>query len=197
MSKSPVFSRFKFAFHPSVSKFYVSSKTYFSRYPDENPEVKYIATGALVMNRLSNPARILLIQRATKDSMPNLWETPGGGCDDDDQSILHAVARELSEEAGLTATKIGPQVGDSYVFHTRGGKTVRKFSFLVDVETGAHGQIDITLDRNEHQNYVWATEEEIKALKANDIRLEFATTMQKQTVLQVFEVLRATDKSTK
>jgi len=58
----------------------------------------------------SNPPRVLLIQRAAHDSMPLRWETPGGGCDDDDISILHSCARELFEEARLRATTIGPLV---------------------------------------------------------------------------------------
>lgn len=44
--------------------------------------------------------------------LPGCWEIPGGGCDDDDESILHAVARELWEEVGLTTTRIGPLVGN-------------------------------------------------------------------------------------
>ncbi|KAL6895368.1 hypothetical protein HDV57DRAFT_511976 [Trichoderma longibrachiatum] len=32
--------------------------------------------------------RVLLVQRAAHDSMPNLWETPGGAVDAGDASIL-------------------------------------------------------------------------------------------------------------
>ncbi len=48
-------------------------------------------------------ARILLLQRAPTDSMPLRWEIPGGACDLEDESLLHAAARELREEAGLRA----------------------------------------------------------------------------------------------
>jgi 8-oxo-dGTP pyrophosphatase MutT (NUDIX family) len=39
--------------------------------------------------------------------MPGRQEIPGGGVDDDDESILHAVERELWEEAALTAFSMG------------------------------------------------------------------------------------------
>ncbi|KXJ87938.1 hypothetical protein Micbo1qcDRAFT_215248 [Microdochium bolleyi] len=56
------------------------------------------------------PPRVLLVQRAPHDSMPLKWEVPGGGCDEDDPSILHSCARELLEEAGLRATAVGPLI---------------------------------------------------------------------------------------
>ncbi|KAJ1323654.1 8-oxo-dGTP diphosphatase [Microdochium nivale] len=54
------------------------------------------------------PPRVLLVQRAPHDSMPLKWEIPGGGSDDDDPSVLYACARELQEESGLRATRVGP-----------------------------------------------------------------------------------------
>ena len=38
--------------------------------------------------------------------MPLLWEVPGGACDFEDESLLHAVARELCEESGLRARRV-------------------------------------------------------------------------------------------
>ena len=62
--------------------------------------------------------RILLVQRAATDSMPLLWEVPGGACDAEDESLLHAVARELWEESGLRAravrTLVAPPPGGRY-----------------------------------------------------------------------------------
>ncbi len=37
-------------------------------------------------------------------------EIPGGKMDDTDETILHAAARELKEETGLTATRAVRQV---------------------------------------------------------------------------------------
>src|SRR5947209_1199950 len=104
-----------FRIHPSASSFTDSQPAYLSKHSD--PRYNYLATGALVFNT-SDPSlpRILLIQRSADDSMPNRWEIPGGGCDDEDESILYSVARELWEEAGLRAKSISRPVGKAHFF---------------------------------------------------------------------------------
>ena len=150
---------------------------------------RFIAVASLTFDTLD---RILLIQRAANDSMPNLWEVPGGGCDDEDPSILYGVARELWEETGLLATHIGPHVDDGYVFQTRSGNVVCKYHFLADVETGdgidkdQHGWIKVKLDPKEHQSYVWATSEEVDVGQAGEVPLNFTTTKQKEVIQQAF-----------
>jgi 8-oxo-dGTP pyrophosphatase MutT (NUDIX family) len=185
-------SVFNFTSHPSTSSFAASSQTYLSNHP--SAYYQYIATGALVFDhhRSSDPApRILLIQRAEGDSMPGRWEIPGGGCDDDDDSILHAVARELWEEAGLQAARVGPLVGTPHVFVSRSGKLVGKFNFLVEAgEPTAEGWLDVTLDPVEHQRFVWASEEEVRARAVGDVELSFTTTDLEETVLEAFRLRR-------
>lgn len=182
MPKAP---EFKFSTHPSASDFLVPSQSHFSQRPEGREQYQYLATGAVVFDK-SNPPRILLIQRAANDSMPNLWETPGGACDDEDETILHGVARELWEEAGLMATRIGPQVGAGYVFHTRSGKTVSKHTFIAEVDSE-----EVRLDPAEHQRHLWATEEECKKRKAGDVAFEFTHRNQEEVVLQAFEIYRS------
>jgi 8-oxo-dGTP pyrophosphatase MutT (NUDIX family) len=160
-----------------------------STHPGEKFEYHFIATGALVFDA-STPERILLIQRAAHDSMPGQWEIPGGACDKEDPSILDGAARELWEETGLTASSIGPQVGDGHFFLTRSGKLVCKFNFLVDVEKDVDGKWDVKLDPNEHQNYVWTTEEEVKARRTGDVDLKFTTREQEAVVLEAFRARR-------
>lgn len=180
---------FNFTLHPSVAPFAVPSETYLSIHTGEEFKCNFIATGALVFDA-STPERILLIQRAAHDSMSSRWEIPGGGCDNEDASILHGVARELLEEAGLTAVSIGPPVGGGQSFLSRSGKLVGKFSFLVDAEKGVDGKLHVNLDPNEHQNYVWATEEEVKARKVDTTELEFTTKEQEAVVLEAFKARR-------
>jgi 8-oxo-dGTP pyrophosphatase MutT (NUDIX family) len=183
---------FNFTTHPSTLSFAVPCEAYLSTHSGEKSQYDFIATGALVFDT-SMPERILLIQRATHDSMPSRWEIPGGGCDKEDPSILHSVARELWEEAGLTAASIGPQVGDGHFFLTRSGKRVCKFNFLVTAENGAGGKLDVKLDPREHQNYVWASEEEVKAQKVGDMNLKFTTREQEAVVLEAFQARRETN----
>lgn len=139
--------------------------------------------------------------------MPNLWETPGGACDDADETILHGVARELAEETGLVARRIGPRVGGGYVFRTSRGLVVEKVNFLVEVEGngdgessagsgegGEHGWMNVRLDPKEHQRYVWAGEEEVREgrMEAGGVvgDIEFTTVDQRQVILDAFQVRR-------
>jgi 8-oxo-dGTP pyrophosphatase MutT (NUDIX family) len=55
--------------------------------------------------------RILLIRSSdpADRSKPAWWELPGGGIDGG-ETAEHAIARELAEEAGVTAVDVGPCV---------------------------------------------------------------------------------------
>ncbi|KAK0710255.1 NUDIX hydrolase domain-like protein [Lasiosphaeria miniovina] len=168
----------------------------------------------------AKPPRVLLIQRAAHDSMPLRWETPGGGCDDDDISILHSCARELFEEAGLHATTLGPVVrvgsvsssegihgGEStkkqahewgedmggQFFRTRRGKLVCKFYFVAGVPEARTAEV--VVDPKEHVGYVWVTEEEVRQKKVQGeeggLDLEFTTQAQWEVILTAFHLWHA------
>jgi len=184
---------YSFTHHPSVSPFAIPPSKYISTRP-ENTKYAYIATGALVFSSFppfsaNDQLRILLIQRAATDSMPSLWEIPGGACSDaEDKDILHGVVRELWEETGLIATRVGPRVGGDHIFETRSGKVVGKFSFVVEVEDGKG---EVKLDPKEHEKHVWATEEEAKIGKVGEeIEVRFTTREQREVVLEGFKVWR-------
>lgn len=174
---------FDFTFHPSASPFTATQQAYLITHP--NAGYTHIATGALVFDTIDPiTPRILLLQRSAEDSMPNRWEIPGGGCDDEDESILHAVARELWEEAGLKASHIGPSVGDPHLFSSRSGKQICKFNFVVKAETNTEGRFEAKLDPEEHQRFVWASEAEVRTRKVKDVDLDFTTQELVITVLQ-------------
>lgn len=98
----------------------------------------------------NNSRKILIIQRAPTDSLPLLWELPGGGAgsegtgeeeeeDDNDEetkeeTVLHATARELYEETNLVAAKVTRRVEPDVVFTTWTGTKVARCTFLVDLE---------------------------------------------------------------
>ncbi|KAK2592536.1 hypothetical protein QQS21_009751 [Conoideocrella luteorostrata] len=137
-----------------------------------------IATGALVFDS-SN--RILLVQRTARDTMPNLWEFPGGGVDLDDPTVLYGCARELWEETGLKVKYMkrlvtkgptpelarvitkgqGPTLAQ-VITTRREKKEIGKFVFEVEVEVNVQADQKVRLDSNEHQDFVWATEAEVK-----------------------------------
>ncbi|KAI1108441.1 NUDIX hydrolase domain-like protein [Nemania sp. NC0429] len=182
-----------FKHHPSVAEFAVSKRSYL----EARPGVSYshIAISTLVLDtRNAHEPRILLLQRAAGDDYdPNKWEPPGGSCDDEDESILHAAARELWEEAGLQATHIGGPVGTPFILPLDDGRILCWFYFAVDVRTddappggGAAAPFAVRLNDQEHQRFVWATEEQVRARKVDDVDLDFTGEGVALTVLLAF-----------
>lgn len=187
MSETPTFS---FDYHPTMAKFGVSKRAYLNAHPDA--AFGYIATSALVVEtRTASKPRVLLLQRAANDEDPNKWEPPGGACEDGDETILHAAARELWEEAGLRTARIDGTVGKPYYFTLSDGKKVCQYNFKVQVVTadtsGASSFPTVRLNPEEHQDFVWATEDEVTARKVGGTDLDFTTREVERTVLMAFE----------
>lgn len=180
---------FIFTHHPFVASFAISKGAYLTAHSDAS--FSHIATSTLVLDTITpSIPRILLLQRASSDSHPNKWEPPGGACDDEDESILHAAARELWEEAGLEAARFETTVGEPCFFTASKGKKVCRFSFAVQVKVDGEGSLKVRLDPKEHQRFVWATEDEVKAGKADRVNLEFTRVEVRRTVLLAFEYYR-------
>ncbi|KAI0148367.1 NUDIX hydrolase domain-like protein [Xylariaceae sp. FL1272] len=161
----------------SLDKYKLNRHAYMESYP--SPRLNGICVGACVFDK-SN--RVLLVQRAAHDSMPLRWEIPGGACDKEDDSIMHGAVRELWEEAGLRAVSIDALIGQGYGFFSRRGLLVWKFAFIMTVETH-----DVKLDPNEHQAFVWATEEEARAKKCGDVSLVYTSEDQLKEILTAFD----------
>jgi 8-oxo-dGTP pyrophosphatase MutT (NUDIX family) len=167
-----------FTFDPSIADFNVPLGTYLNTYPSFDG----LAVGAFVFDEAG---RLLLVQRAAHDSMPLRWEIPGGAVDAEDESLLHGVARELREETGLLARFVGELVGCGDVFFTRRAFRICKYAFIVNVEA-----YDVRLDPNEHQAFVWLTEDDAKAKKCGDLNLVYTTKAQEDAILAAFKVKR-------
>ncbi|KAK5994480.1 hypothetical protein PT974_04955 [Cladobotryum mycophilum] len=144
--------------------------------------------------------RVLLIQRAAHDSMPNKWEVPGGAVDPEDISILHGCARETVEEAGLKAKHFKRLINEgegkekwSVFTNSRGTKIISSFAFEVEVEEG----VEVKLDPNEHQDWTWVGEEEVKAGVTRDgKRIPLSASMVQNRLSEAFR-LRRQDKEKK
>lgn len=155
---------------------------------------EFLATGALVFQG----DRLLIVQRAAHDSFPSCWENPGGACDADDETVLHAAARELREEAGLEAARFVRQVGDVFEFRSSRGKKIAKVAFEVEVleenGDGGDGETEhyhVTLDPKEHQDYKWVTEEEVRNGRVGQVQLQFTTPDNRALMLEGFRVRKA------
>jgi len=148
--KPPPEALSSFVASPTLFPFNIQVKDYL----DSHPSKHCIVAAALVFSPYK-PNHLLIVQRSATDSMPNLWEIPGGSCDPD-ESILAGAVRELWEESGLIATGVLRQVGESNEWVNEG--TVGcKFSFEVEVEGG-----EVILDEEEHQAFFWVTEDECR-----------------------------------
>lgn len=115
-----------------------------------------LAVGAFIF---SATTRLLLLRRAPTDSHPNKWEVPGGGVDPTDESVLHAVAREVFEEAGLEVTSVDGFPGYTE-FRSSKGRRIRKYSFVVSV-----GEGEVKTDEREHSEARWCTWEDVKGME--------------------------------
>lgn len=144
-------------------------------------------------------SRLLLIQRSATDGWPLMWEIPGGGVDPTDPSVLHAAARELAEEAGLALTSFLACVDDygagepPHIWRDDNpdkGWMWCRLSFVVEVESSE----TVTLDEREHQDYVWATEEEVMAGRAGGRELKFVSPGMKQILLAGFRAKQEVDR---
>ncbi|KAF4470484.1 hypothetical protein FALBO_2610 [Fusarium albosuccineum] len=179
---------FKFTFDESVSEWNVNHREWLKT---NEKSWDSLATGALVFDAQD---RILLLQRAPDDSMPNKWEVPGGACDDEDPSVLYGCARELWEEAGLELRHIRQVIPDGLngrpgaVFTNRTGKRFFcKFSFIVDVDQGQ----EVKLDPKEHQDFVWATEEEVRNEAIGDREIPLTNSLMTNLVTIAFDMRKA------
>jgi 8-oxo-dGTP pyrophosphatase MutT (NUDIX family) len=177
-----------------VSDFLSPYQVTMRAYITTTPEYDGLATAAVVfdpatLDSESADPKLLVIQRAAHDSMPLRWEVPGGACDWEDASVLHGLARELWEEAGLVATNVRRTIDPPMVFFTRSQRRIIKFSFLVDVEGGT----EVKLDPNEHVAFRWITEQEFRERRCGETTLTFTTREQEGTIQTAFELVRRTD----
>jgi 8-oxo-dGTP pyrophosphatase MutT (NUDIX family) len=155
-------------------------------------KVDGLATGNIVFNE---EGKVLVIQRASNDSMPNKWEIPGGAVDDEDSTVFEGSARELWEEAGLIAKRFnhvvteGPdqKPGQVYPNSTR-TKTWCRFSFDVQVESCEH----VKLDPKEHQAFAWVTEDEIRSQLIGDCQHPITNRHMQALILEAFRLRKET-----
>ena len=170
----------KFIIDPSLEPWNITSQTWLTAH-----QTPYdgLATGTIVFNNTTN--KILLLQRAAHDSMPNKWEIPGGAVDDDDPSILHGAARELWEEAGLVAVRFTHVVGQGQVFmNSRRTRTFCRFAFVAEVE-----DLDgVRLDPNEHQDWLWAGREEVEGQRVGEREVPITNGGMRELILEAFRL---------
>ncbi|KAL2809832.1 hypothetical protein BJX63DRAFT_403912 [Aspergillus granulosus] len=177
-------------------------------------QYNHFVGGSLIFSRTAtNPERlrILLLQRASTDAFPELWEGSGGSFEDEDKTILEVVARELFEETGLRVLKFVEFV-QIEEWEKQGLGLVGKFTFIIEADEARppvplskedktllgdepddgtitpglskHLEHLPKLDPAEHQAFTWATEEEVREGKFKSFGL------QAETILKGFNILK-------
>jgi 8-oxo-dGTP pyrophosphatase MutT (NUDIX family) len=112
---------------------------------------------------LNDDQQFLIIRRSDIDQRAGRWTMPGGHIDDADGSIEAGAVRELEEEAGLICT--------SHDLSYLGQTGTKKYYFLT---RKWHGRVNINrpnpkTDEIEHDDYKWATIDEIKDIEDTEI----------------------------
>lgn len=183
----PHFAPVNFTLDDSLSSWNIPAREWLIKHGKEN-EWDGLATATVVFN---SDGKILLLQRAAGDSMPNKWELPGGAVDDDDPTILHGAARELAEEAGLVALHFthvvtqGPNHDLGHAFpNSTNTKVWCRFTFHVEVESCD----SVKLDPKEHQDFAWATEQEVKEGRIGDRDLAITRDSVAALILEAFRL---------
>jgi mutator protein MutT len=93
----------------------------------------------------SADGRVLLVRRAAWDTMPGMWELPGGKVDRGEK-VMRALARELEEETGLMFAE-GRRISQRDMTSPR-GRRVREHVYAVS----AIGTVTLS---DEHDAYLW------------------------------------------
>ncbi|KAK9238091.1 NUDIX hydrolase domain-like protein [Lipomyces kononenkoae] len=170
---------------PSVEPFEIPAKTYVS----QRAEIFGIVGAAIIIYN----NRVLLVQRASDDDCPNLWEVPGGAANGD-ETIVQCAVRELREEVGLAASDVTDMIGEFEWTERESGsnehgwrRTWKIFMFRVTIDNAGRN-LEIRLDPQEHQAYVWATEANIQEDTCGNIKLKWISTNQKQAILAAFKI---------
>lgn len=129
------------------------------------------------------PSRILLLERALCDTRPGYWEPPGGAAEDQDETPGDALKREVGEETGLQLSQVTHTLPTQTWTRSKGREDynwvglpcIIKVSELETFESRGSSQRAsqpvlkwediIRLNPEEHQNFAWATEEEVRCDK--------------------------------
>ena len=128
---------------------------------------RFLAEGELktvgIVVCLDDKQQFLIIRRSDIDERAGQWTMPGGHIDEDDDSIESGAVRELFEEANLVC-----KISDLKYL---GKPSKNKYYFLTQIWSG-----DVNVDKPnpeteeiEHDDYKWATIEEIKEIEDTKI----------------------------
>lgn len=191
--KSPVYNMTKpapcrsYRIQPPIEDYEIPTKSYIA----QSDGIFGIVSAAIIIHN----DRVLLVQRASADDCPNVWEVPGGGAHDN-ETIVQCAIRELQEETGLDALEVTSMIGEFKWVDKLENKDSQQrkwkiFMFLVTVDS-SDLHLKIKLDPAEHQAYLWATAAEVEEGVCGNTRLEWISINQKNAILASFNANNTT-----
>jgi 8-oxo-dGTP diphosphatase len=119
-----------------------------------------VGTYGLIFNK---EQKVLIVKRSLTDSMPGLWEFPGGGLEVGEDPKI-AVGREVKEEAGLDVDVIKPVTVISHFQYRKSNKHTIRIVYLCRM---LDEQQEVTLSE-EHSEYQWVNPEDTQTLEKSD-----------------------------
>ena len=117
--------------------------------------------GAAIFQNIEskNPSLLLLKRTSHEDVFPNVWELPGGHVEVTDESVVHAVAREVLEETHLIVSNIVGEIEETTWESKDQSKSNIQLNHVVTVQEG-----DVKLNPEEHSDWQWVQEGQVEGL---------------------------------
>ena len=130
-----------------------------SRLQDLSPSKRWAIGAAIFQEPEPEKRTILLLKRAERETaFPNAWELPGGRVEETDETIAHAVKREVFEETSLNVANIIGEVEPMY-WELKPHSNVQ-LNYVVTVQPGG----TVKPNPEEHSGWRWMKLEELNSL---------------------------------
>ncbi len=127
-------------------------------------------TAKVVNIAVISDGQVLVVRRAASDSLPGVWEIPGGAVEPG-ESFAYAARRELKEETGIQAGRpieLLRLVGPAPPGFTRPKVEAGLFRLALDPRPA------VKLEHEEHSDYRWVAPEGLRRLEMMDINRSLA-----------------------
>lgn len=121
-----------------------------------NESKKYDGCGAIIFRKEDN--KVFIAQRKlTKTYGAGLWETIGGGIEEQDEDCLSCIRREVVEELGVEIKST--EDFKDYSFTTQEGKTFLIKVFIVELNSEPNP------NKDDFESWGWFSQDEISNLE--------------------------------
>lgn len=151
----------------------MNEKRLYSRPQDLDSAKRWVIGAAIFQHLKSDNCSLLLLKRAShEDAFPDAWELPGGHVEETNETIAHAVAREVVEETSLIVAKIIGEI-EPMTWESKTRSNVQ-LNYVVTVQQGT----TVKLNADEHSDWLWVQEGQVEAL--------YMTTEMKKVVQDAF-----------